>query len=73
MQVDKRFESMLKKKVELERLRVEHESISDWHSRLTSALTKANDYKSLETNIKLVLKGMNSRLSMVESQIKDLQ
>jgi len=73
LQMDKKFEAMLKKKIDLEKLKVESEAINGWHEKITRTLSMSNDYKSLDINIKQTLKSMENRLKVLKSQIKELE
>ena len=72
MELDKKLEALLKKKVELEKLKVEEESISLWKKRIEQTIAKSNDYKSLEVNIKNMLQLMETRLKTIKSEIRAL-
>ena len=72
MELDKKLEALLKKKVELEKLKVEEESISLWKERIEQTIAKSNDYKSLEVNIKNMLQLMETRLKTIKSEIRAL-
>ena len=72
MDFDKKLESMLKRKVELERLRVEEETILNWKEKIAQSLTIHKDYRSLEITIKKVVQSMENRLHLLHAQIKEL-
>lgn len=72
MKFDKKLELTLKKRVELERLKVEGEAIENWKEKIEQTFQISNDFKSLEINLKKTLQAMESRLRILQSQIKDL-
>jgi len=69
---DKKLEAMLKRKVELERLRVEEETILNWKEKVAQSLTIHKDYRSLEITLKKVVQSMDNRLRLLHAQIKEL-
>ena len=72
MDFDKKLEAMLKRKVELERLRVEEETILNWKEKVAQSLTIHKDYRSLEITLKKVVQSMDNRLRLLHAQIKEL-
>ena len=72
MKLDKKLEAILTKKTELERLKVENETLKSWQERIVSSVNKSNDYRSLDVNIKKVLQSMETRLQVLQSEIRDL-
>ncbi len=72
MKIDKKLEVMLSKKVELERLKIEAETIKNWKEKVEVIIKKTNDYKSLETYLKNLLQAMENRLRILQTQMKDL-
>ena len=72
MQLDKKFEAILKKKIDLEKLKVEYEATRNWHEKINYNFSKSNDFKSLEINIKQTLKAMENRINVIKSQMKEL-
>lgn len=72
MQIDKKLELILKKKVALEKLRVEEETIKNWKEKFEQVVIKTNDLRSLEINIKKILQIMETRLKTIQIEIKDL-
>jgi archaellum component FlaC len=66
------LELTLKKRVELERLKVEAEAIKNWKEKIEQTFQISNDFKSLEINLKKTLQAMENRLRILRSQIKDL-
>ena len=72
MKLDKQLEAILTKKIELERLKVENETLKNWQERIVSSVSKSNDYRSLDVNIKKVLQSMETRLQVLQSEIRDL-
>lgn len=73
MELDKKLESMLKKRIELEKLLVEQETLKSWRERLDSLVHKSNDYKSFDINTNNLLKAMDTRLAALQSLIRDLR
>lgn len=72
MELDKKLEVMLTKKVALERLKIEDETIRAWEEKLEQLLKKNNDYRSLEINLKKILQTMDNRLRILQSEMKEL-
>jgi hypothetical protein len=72
VEFDKKFEALLTKKISLEKLKIEEETIKIWKERIEQVLIKSNDLRSLETNLKMVLKFMETRLKSLHSEIQDL-
>jgi|GEM_PF-5788224 len=72
MEFDKKLEALLIKKISLEKLKVEEEAIKTWKERIEQGLIKSNDLRSLEINIKTVLKFMETRLKTLRSEIQAL-
>ena len=72
MEFDKKFEALLTKKISLEKLKIEEETIRNWKERIEQSIVKSNDFRSLEINIKTVLKVMETRLKTLHSEIRDL-
>jgi hypothetical protein len=73
MQLDKKLELMLKKRIELEKLLVEQETLKAWRERLDDLAHKSNDYRSFDVNITTLLKSMDTRLASLRSEIGDLK
>ena len=72
MPLDKKFEAMLKKKMDLEKLKVEYETTRDWHEKISRSFSISNDLKSLDINLKQTLKAMETRINVIKSQMKEL-
>jgi hypothetical protein len=72
MEFDKKLEALLIKKISLEKLKIEEEAIKTWKERIEQELNKSNDLRSLEINIKAVLKFMETRLKTLHSEIHAL-
>ncbi len=72
MKLDKKLEAILTKKIELERLKVENETLKNWQERISLSVNKSNDYRSLDVNIKKVLQAIENRLQVLHSEIRDL-
>lgn len=72
MELDKKLEALLTKKISLEKLKIEEEAIKTWKERIEQTIIKSNDFRSLETNIKNLLKFMETRLKILHSEIKAL-
>ena len=72
MKLDKKLEAILTKKIELERLKVENETLKNWQKRISLSVNKSNDYRSLDVNIKKVLQAIENRLQVLHSEIRDL-
>ncbi len=72
VELDKKLEALLTKKIALEKLKIEEEAIKTWKERIEQEIIKSNDLRSLETNIKSVLKFMETRLKTLHSEIQAL-
>ncbi len=72
MKLDKKLEAILTRKIELERLKVEGETLRTWQERIELSIIKSNDYRSLDVNIKKVLQNIENRLQVLQSEIRDL-
>jgi thiamine kinase-like enzyme len=72
VEFDKKLEALLTKKMCLEKLKIEEEAIKTWKERIEQSIIKSNDFRSLEINIKTVLKFMETRLKTINSDIKAL-
>ncbi|HJX30509.1 MAG TPA: hypothetical protein VJ624_01520 [Thermodesulfobacteriota bacterium] len=72
VELDKKLEALLTKKIALEKLKIEEEAIKTWKERIEQVIIKSNDLRSLETNIKSVLKFMETRLKTLHSEIQAL-
>ena len=72
MELDKKLEALLTKKIALEKLKIEEEAIKTWKERIEQVIIKSNDLRSLETNIKNLLKFMETRLKTLHSDIQAL-
>jgi len=72
LKLDKKLETILTKKIELERLKVENETLKNWQERISLSVNKSNDYRSLDVNIKKVLQAIENRLQVLHSEIRDL-
>jgi len=62
VELDKKLEALLTKKISLEKLKIEEEAIKTWKERIEQVIIKSNDFRSLEINIKNLLKFMETRL-----------
>jgi hypothetical protein len=72
LKFDKKFEAILTRRVELEKLQVEEETLKAWRERIKSSIEKSNDYRSLNVNIKKVLENIDNRLQVLKSAMRDL-
>ena len=72
MEFDKKLEAILKKKISLEKLKIEEEAIKTWKERIEQSIMKSNDFRSLAINIKTVLKIMETRLKSLHFEIQAL-
>jgi hypothetical protein len=72
VELDKKLEALLIKKISLEKLKIEEEVIKTWKERIEQTIIKSNDFRSLETNIKNLLKFMETRLKILHSEIQAL-
>lgn len=72
VELDKKLEALLTKKISLEKLKIEEEAIKTWKERIEQVIIKSNDFRSLEINIKNLLKFMETRLKTLHSEIQAL-
>ena len=72
VEFDKKLEAILTRKISLEKLKIEEETIENWKERIEQSIIKSNDFRSLEINIKTVLKVMETRLKTLHSEIRVL-
>jgi len=72
VELDKKLEALLTKKISLEKLKIEEGAIKTWKERIEQVIIKSNDLRSLETNIKNLLKFMETRLKTLHSEIQAL-
>ncbi len=70
MEFDKKFEALLTKKIALEKLKIEEETIKTWKERIEQSIIKSNDFRSLEINIKSLLKVMDTRLKTLHAEFQ---
>jgi len=70
--MDKHFEDMMRKKVDIDRLKTEREAIEFWHTKLIEA-KKDRTLDALHTKINEIIKTMENRMSFLERERKNLE
>lgn len=69
--MDKHFEDMMRKKVESDRLKTEHEALAFWHAQL-AAIKNEQTLASLQTKLNGILQTMENRMSFLERERKKM-
>ena len=65
--MDKHFEDMMRKKVELDRLNTEREAIEFWHQKLLEA-KKRNTLDALQSALMEIIHTMENRMNFLEKE-----
>jgi len=69
--MDKHFEDMMRKKVEIDRLKTEKESIEFWYNKLVE-VKKERILASLHTKLNDIIHTMENRMRFLERERKKL-
>ncbi len=69
--MDKHFEDMMRKKVELDRLQTEKEAIEYWHTKLTEVKNQQT-LEALQSKIDEIIHTMGNRMNFLEKERKNL-
>jgi len=70
--MDKHFEDMMRKKVDIDRLKTERETIEFWHTKLIEA-KKKRTLDALHTKINEIIKTMENRMSFLKRERRNLE
>ena len=69
--MDKHFEDMMRKKVEADRLKTEHESLAFWHTKLIE-IRHEQTLEALQTKLNEIIRTMENRMSLLDRERKQL-
>ena len=69
--MDKHFEDMMRKKVELDRLKTEKDAIEFWYNQLVEAKNEQT-LEALHTKINDIIHTMENRMSFLERERRKL-
>ncbi len=69
--MDKQFEEMMRKKVEIDRLQTEKEAIEFWHTKLVD-IKNEQTLAGLQSKLNEILKTMENRMGFLERERKRL-
>lgn len=69
--MDKHFEDMMRKKVEIDRLKTEKEAMEFWYTKLIEA-KKEQTLQALHTKLNEIIKTMENRMSFLEREKRKL-
>ena len=67
--MDKQFEEMMRKKIELDRLKTEKEAIAFWHTKLVD-IKNEQTLDAFQTKLNEIIKVMENRMSFLERESK---
>jgi hypothetical protein len=70
--MDKHFEDMMRKRVEIDRLKTEKEAIEFWYNKLIE-VKKEQTLASLHTKINDIIQTMENRMRFLERERKKLE
>ena len=69
--MDKQFEEMMRKKVELDRLKTEKDTIEFWHTKLVE-IKYEQTLAAFQTKLNEIIKVMENRMGFLERESKKL-
>ncbi len=69
--MDKQFEEMMRKKVELDRLKTEKEAIEFWHTKLV-AIKNEQTLDALQSKINEIIHTMENRMGFLERESRKM-
>jgi len=69
--MDKQFEDMMRKKVEMDRLTTEKDAIAFWHNKLIE-IKHEQTLAALQTKLQEIIRTMENRLSFLEREKRNL-
>ena len=67
--MDKQFEEMMRKKVELDRLKTEKDAIEFWHTKLVE-IKNEQTLAGLQSKLNEIIQTMENRMSFLERESK---
>ena len=67
--MDKQFEEMMRKKVELDRLKTEKDTIEFWHNKLVE-IKHEQTLAAFQTKLNEIIKVMENRMGFLERESK---
>ncbi len=69
--MDKQFEDMMRKKVEIDRLVTEKDAIAFWHAKLID-IQNEQTLASMQTKLKEIIRTMETRMGFLERERKKM-
>ena len=69
--MDKQFEDMMRKKVELDRLVTEKDAIAFWHDKLIN-IQHEQTLAAMQTKLKEIIRTMENRMGFLERERKKM-
>lgn len=69
--MDKQFEEMMRKKVELDRLKTEQDTIEFWHTKLVE-IKYEQTLAAFQTKLNEIIKVMENRMGLLERESKKM-
>lgn len=69
--MDKHFEDMMRKKVESDRLKTEHDAIAFWHAQLRE-IKNEQTLAALQTKLTTIIHTMENRMSHLDRERRQL-
>ena len=69
--MDKHFEDMMRKKVEIDRLKTEKEAIEFWYNKLI-AIKNEQTLEALHTKVNEIVQTMENRMNFLERERKEM-
>ena len=69
--MDKQFEEMMRKKVELDRLKTEKDTIEFWHTKLVE-IKHEQTLAAFQTKLNEIIKVMENRMGFLERESKKM-
>ena len=69
--MDKHFEDMMRKKVEADRLKTEHEAIVFWHDKLLE-IRHEQTLEALQTKLNEIIVIMENRIGLLDRERKQM-
>jgi ABC-type uncharacterized transport system fused permease/ATPase subunit len=70
--MDKQFEDLMRKRVEIDRLNTEKESLERWHRELSQGVKQKSTLADLRVYLDGVIKTMETRLQFLEKERRRL-
>ena len=69
--MDKHFEDMMRKKVEADRLKTEHEALVFWHTKLIE-IRHEQTLEALQTKLNEIIRTMENRMGLLDREREQL-